>query len=94
MKCGSRYERLPSQSERLKDTDLMCAGRYKKERYSEVILNYPDYVEWCLTTRESSQDCCSMMKSFLRYVDAKRADMEDRDDFSDEWSEVNSDEDL
>ena len=91
---GSRYVRLPSQADRLTDMDLMCYGRYTKETYSDVLLNHPECVEWCLDAREKHRDVCGMMKRFLKYVDAKRADMEDRDNFSDEWSEVTHDEDL
>ena len=48
-----------------------------------------------MTTCDAGQDQCPKLKRFCRYVSAKRSDMEDRDDFSDEWSEVSDfDEDL
>ena len=38
--CGSRYERLPSQSDRLKDTDRMILGKYTDLTYAEVLSQY------------------------------------------------------
>ena len=46
-------------------------------------------------TCDTGNDQSAELKRFCRYVNAKRSDMEDRDDFSDERSKVSDfDEDL
>ena len=78
----------------MKDTDLMGYGKYSHETYPEVLSNHPGYVTRCLDARDRNHDVCGKMKRFLKYVDAKRADMEGRHSFSDEWSDIAQDEEF
>ena len=85
--CGPRYERLPSQSDRLKDTDLINFGKYTDLTYAEVLSQCPDYGKWAEKTCRKKNSQCEMLRRLVRLTQAIKSDTEDREDFSD-WSEV------